>query len=86
MVERGQEEGVWGRHPLTSQPKAAPTLDRHECLAAGLGVKSHFPTRPMLGHSVPLASHHPALSSWLSVVREHPKAQPRLSGGISVRL
>lgn len=37
-----EERGCLGRHPVTSQPEVAPALDGHECLAEGLGVKSHF--------------------------------------------
>lgn len=78
MVERGAEEGVWGGNPVTSQSKAAPTLDGHGYLAEGLPTcEITFPTRPMLGRSMPLVSHCLALLSlaWeqtLSVVRAHP--------------
>ena len=90
VMRRGGGEGVWGRHPMTSQTKVAPTLDRHECLAVGLRVKSHSPPGQGLVTACPWP--HTTCSPRLCLGKDAvsskgtPKAQPRLSGGISVGL
>lgn len=71
MVERGRAQGVWGQYPVTSQSKVTPTLDRPECLAVGLGVKSHStPGQRLASHRLALLSF--AWERTLSAVREHP--------------
>lgn len=88
VVGRGGGEGVWSRHPVTSQSKVTPTLDRHECLAVGLRLNRIPCQAKAWSQCAPALA--PAYSPQLCLGKNTvsskgtPEAQPCLSGGICV--